>query len=63
MLDPMTKRLRTQRTVEAAVAQILDDGMALNGAEYGTFQLPMGDSLLLVEHRGFTSHFSTCFAR
>ena len=61
MLDQMQKRLSAERTFGRAIARILDDAMALNGAEYGTLQLAAQDRLLLVHHRGFQPAFLELF--
>jgi hypothetical protein len=52
MLDAMKKRLLSELTFETATRRILDDAVALNGAEYGTLQLAADDKLLLVYHKG-----------
>ena len=49
MLSSLSKRLHATRTFEEAIATILDDIIALHGAEYGNVQLPIGDEL---SHRG-----------
>jgi len=61
MLEQMTKRLNAQPSFEAAVWGILDDAIALQGAEFGTLQLRAGTRLLLVAQRGFRSPFLSVF--
>jgi hypothetical protein len=39
----MTRRLVRNLTFEGAVQTILDDSIALLGAEYGNVQLPIGE--------------------
>lgn len=43
----MMKR-QVEQTFEGAITRILDNAMGLNGAEYGTLQLPRSDYLLIV---------------
>src|SRR5712672_2935874 len=61
MLAHMSRRLVQQPTFEAAVQSILDDVIALHGAEYGNVQLPIGDELALVAHRGLSAPFLRTF--
>lgn len=63
MIDQMTGRLRSKKTFESAVQIILDDVIALHGAEFGIVQLPIGDELLIVAQRGFTKMFLDTFGR
>jgi GAF domain-containing protein len=63
MLAPMQQRLIATQTFEAAAWIILDDVVALHGAEFGTLQLPVGDHLLLAAHRGFKPPFLKAFQR
>jgi GAF domain-containing protein len=51
MLEQMGQRLRASNTFEVAVNTILDDVMALHGAEYGNVQLCLGGDLIIVAHR------------
>jgi GAF domain-containing protein len=51
MLEQMAHRLRASRTFEAAVDTVLNDVMALHGAEYGNLQLCSGDDVIIVAHR------------
>jgi len=51
MLEQMEHRLRASRTFEAVVNTILDDVMALHGAEYGDLQLCCGGDVIIVAHR------------
>lgn len=63
MLLPLSKRLYASRTFEDAVDTILDDTIALLGAEYGNVQLPIGDTLVIVAQRGLTGRFLNAFRR
>ncbi len=61
MLEQMTQRLQTERTFEAAVQTVLNDVVALHGAEYGDLQLVAGKELVIVAERGLTSAFLETF--
>ena len=63
MLSALSERLRRTQTFEQAIAIILDDMIALLGAEYGNVQLPVGDDLLIVAQRGLTAPFLKTFRR
>jgi GAF domain-containing protein len=63
MLSALSERLRRTDTFELAIATILDDMIALLGAEYGNVQLPIGDDLVIVAQRGLTEPFLTAFRR
>jgi hypothetical protein len=63
VLLPLSKRLYAARTFEDAVDTILDDTIALLGAEYGDVQLPVGDELVIVAQRGLTQRFLRAFWR
>jgi hypothetical protein len=53
----MTARLVRNRTFEGAVHTILDDVIALLGAEYGNIQLPIGEELAIAAQRGLSADF------
>jgi len=54
MLPQMTGRLLGQNTLAGGLRTILNDVIALHGAEFGNIQLAIDDATLaLVEHRGF----------
>ena len=54
MLPQMTTRLIGQNTLAGGLRTILNDVIALHGAEFGNVQLAIDDdTLALVEHRGF----------
>jgi GAF domain-containing protein len=55
--------LYAARTFEEAIDTILDDTIALLGAEYGNVQLPIGDELAIVAQRGLTDRFLQAFRR
>ncbi len=61
MLDQMRKRLEAQGSFEDAVATVLNDVIALHGAEYGDVQLAAGDCLLIVAQHGFAPRFLHAF--
>ena len=61
MLEQMTTRLRAQRSLKGALARILDDVIALHGAEFGNIQLAQGDRLVLADQRGFDEAFVNQF--
>jgi GAF domain-containing protein len=50
-------------TFETAIGVILDDVIALHGAEFGDFQLPVQDELVIVAQRGLTRPFLDAFRR
>jgi len=57
----MTDRLFRAVVFEQAISTILDDAIALQGAEYGNVQLLAGDELLIVAQRGLPLEFLRCF--
>ena len=59
----MAGRLYARDSFEAAVALVLDDAIALHGAEFGDVQLPIADDLLLVATRNFSAPFIQAFRR
>jgi GAF domain-containing protein len=59
----MTARLVRNRTFEGAVHTILDDVIALLGAEYGNIQLPIGEELAIAAQRGLSADFLKTFWR
>lgn len=63
ILRHMTRRLVRNRTFEAVVQTILDDVIALLGAEYGNIQLPVGDELAIAAQRGLSTDFLRAFWR
>ncbi len=63
MLAQMTQRLRQKNTFESAVETVLDDVIALHGAEYGNVQLPIGDVLVICAQRGLSAPFLRAFER
>src|SRR5882757_3847901 len=63
MLEQMRSRLRANKRFEAAVEVILDDVIALHGAEFGDVQLPIADELVIVAQRGLTTKFLKAFER
>ena len=63
MLAPMQQRLFAAHTFEKAAWVILDDVVALHGAEFGTLQFPARGDLLLAAHRGFKPPFLKVFQR
>lgn len=63
MLEQMTARLHARRTFEGAVSRILDDVVALHGAEFGDLQLLDGQELVIVAQRGLNRKFVEAFMR
>jgi transcriptional regulator with GAF, ATPase, and Fis domain len=63
LASQMTHRLLLNRTFEAAVQTILDDVIALLGAEYGNVQLAIGDELVIAAQRGLSADFLKTFRR
>jgi|SRR6185312_2264458 len=63
MHSSLNKRIWAAETFEAGIATILDDMIALLGAEYGNVQLPIGDELVIVAQRGLTEPFLRTFRR
>jgi GAF domain-containing protein len=63
MLEQMVRRLLKKRTFEEAVQTILDDVIALHGAEYGNMQLPIGDELVIAAQRSLSAAFVQTFRR
>jgi GAF domain-containing protein len=63
MLSQMTRRLYARDTFESAVQVVLDDAIALHGAEFGDIQLSIADELLLVAARNFSAPFIQTFRR
>lgn len=63
MLEQMTQRLQSQRNFASAVETLLNDVVALHGAEFGDLQLLAGDELVIVAQRGLSSEFLRAFRR
>jgi hypothetical protein len=63
MLAQMTQRLFRLTSFAEAIQTILDDVIALHGAEYGDMQLPIGDELVIVAQRGLSADFLKTFRR
>jgi GAF domain-containing protein len=63
LASQMIQRLLQSRTFEAAIQTILDDVIALLGAEYGNIQLSMGEELAIVAQRGLSADFLKTFRR
>ena len=61
MLVHMTDRLLRCDTFERAIRTMLDDAIALLGAEYGNVQLLVGQDLVIAAQRGLSPHFLTSF--
>jgi GAF domain-containing protein len=59
----MVQRLLEQTTVEGAIQTILDDVIAMHGAEYGNVQIPIGNELAIVAQRGLSAEFLRTFRR
>jgi GAF domain-containing protein len=63
LASQMTHRLFVSKSFEAAVYTILDDVIALLGAEYGNIQLLDGEELVIVAQRGLSADFLKTFRR
>jgi GAF domain-containing protein len=63
LVSQMIGRLLLSKTFEAAVNNILDDVIALLGAEYGNVQLSIGDELVIAAQRGLSADFLRTFRR
>ena len=63
MLLQMGQRLAAARTFEGTVSVMMDDVIALHGAEFGSCQICVDDELILVAQRGFRAPFVKTFAR
>ena len=63
LASQMTQRLFKSKTFEGAVQAVLDDVIALLGAEYGNVQLAIGDQLVIAAQRGLTADFLKTFRR
>jgi GAF domain-containing protein len=63
LASQMTRRLRETCTFKGAIQTILDDVIALLGAEYGNIQLSIGDELAIVAQRGLSADFLRTFRR
>jgi two-component system, chemotaxis family, CheB/CheR fusion protein len=61
LLEQMSARLHAQSSFERAVKIILDDSIALHGAELGNVQLLAGEYLVIVLQRGFKPPFLEFF--
>ena len=61
LLRQMPDRLAEADTFEGAVAATLESAMGLLGAPRGNVQLPAGERLYIVEHRGFVKPFLDTF--
>ncbi len=59
----MTRRLVQHSAFEAVIQTILDDAIALLGAEYGNVQLPIGEELAIAAQRGLSADFLKTFWR
>jgi GAF domain-containing protein len=63
LASQMTQRLILSTTFEEAVHIVLDDVIALLGAEYGNVQLSIGDELVIAAQRGLSADFLKTFRR
>lgn len=63
ILRPMIRRLVRNSDFEGLIQTVLDDAIALLGAEYGNVQLPIGDELAIVAQRGLPLDFLKAFWR
>jgi GAF domain-containing protein len=63
IFEQMAKRLYDQSSFESTVQLVLDDAIALHGAEFGNVQLAARDYLIIAAQRGFKAAFANFFAR
>ncbi len=63
MLRHMARRLVQNRAFEGVIQTILDDAVALLGAEYGNVQLPICEDLAIAAQRGLSADFLKTFWR
>lgn len=63
LITGMIQRLLEQTTVEGAIETILDDVIAMHGAEYGNVQILIGNELAIVAQRGLSAEFLKTFRR
>jgi GAF domain-containing protein len=61
LLVHMSERLLRCDTFEGAIRTILDDSIALLGAEHGNVQLLVGENLVIAAQRGLSSDFLRSF--
>ena len=61
LASQMTRRLLMAKAFEGAVDTILDDVIALLGAEYGNIQLLDAEELVIVAQRGLSADFLKTF--
>lgn len=61
LASQMTQRLLQSKTFEEAIHTVLDDVIALLGAEYGNVQLSLGDELVIAAQRGLSADFLKTF--
>ena len=61
LIEQMSARLSAQSSFEGAVEVLLDDSIALHGAELGNVQLLAGEYLIIVLQRGFKTPFLEFF--
>jgi GAF domain-containing protein len=63
LIAQMLRRLHNLSSFENAAHTVLDDAIALHGAELGNVQLKAGDDLVIVAQRGFKRPFLEFFRR
>lgn len=63
LASQMAQRLLVANTFEMAVHTVLDDVIALLGAEYGNIQLLDGEELVIAAQRGLSADFLKTFRR
>lgn len=61
LLEQMSARIHAQSSFERGLKVVLDDSIALHGAELGNVQLLAGDCLVLALQRGFKAPFLDFF--
>jgi GAF domain-containing protein len=63
LVEQMMQRLHAQEGFQGAVQVVLNDSVALHGAEFGNVQLAADDYLVIVAQRGFRTSFLDAFRR
>jgi GAF domain-containing protein len=59
----MVQRLHAQDGFQGGIQVVLNDAVALHGAEFGNVQLATDDYLVIVAQRGFRTSFLNAFRR
>ena len=63
LIEQMVQRLHAEEGFQSAIRVVLNDAVALHGAEFGNVQLAADDYLVIVAQRGFRTPFLDAFRR